>query len=281
MGNVYSLYNQAEETKSKEETGPSDLKLPVNQKANETEPVKKTGISDSKLDHEVEATACKEKSVTPVYKSVNNAVEQVKKGLHSVKVSRYDATELERKLEGELFDNWTESCEVMKAVKIPIEKLCSYLDHMQKAYEGIDDQTRQKMDGILFTDESWDYKLVEWKFSKGKNSGARYGMMAFGRSPDLKYVDSMYVLYKMDFKIAPKKIVTKKEHSWLFSLFSWTSSKTEMVEQSLGSKSIKNLQNFFRLKALEGFYKEGLIETINYVDSLDNIPDSIENSPQQ
>lgn len=86
MGNVYSLYNPAEETKSKEETGPSDLKLPVNQKADETEPVKKTGISDSKLDHEVEATACKEKSVTPVYKSVNNAVEQVKKGLHSVKV---------------------------------------------------------------------------------------------------------------------------------------------------------------------------------------------------
>lgn len=137
------------------------------------------------------------------------------------------------------------------------------------------------MEGILFTDESWDYKMVEWKFNKGENSGARYGMMAFGRSPDLKYVDSMYVLYKMDFKIAPKNIVTVKEDSWLFGLFSWTTSSSEKVEQSLGSNSIKKLQNFFRLKALEGFYKEGLIETINYVDSLDQLPDSIENSSEQ
>lgn len=106
-------------------------------------------------------------------------------------------------------------------------------------------------------------------------------MMAFGRSPDLKYVDSMYVLYKMDFKIAPKNIVTVKEDSWLFGLFSWTTSSSEKVEQSLGSNSIKKLQNFFRLKALEGFYKEGLIETINYVDSLDQLPDSIENSSEQ
>lgn len=89
MGNIYSLYNQAEETKSKEETVPSDLNLPVNQKAGETEPVKKPGISDTKLDHEVEATACKEKSVTPHFKSVNSAVEQVKKGLHSVKVRKH------------------------------------------------------------------------------------------------------------------------------------------------------------------------------------------------
>lgn len=38
--------------------------------------------------------------------------------------------EFERKLEGELFDNWIESCEVMKVVKILIEKFCSYFDYM-------------------------------------------------------------------------------------------------------------------------------------------------------
>ena len=29
----------------------------------------------------------------------------------------------------------------------------------------------------------------------------RYGMIAFGRSPDGQYVDCMYVMYKMDFKV--------------------------------------------------------------------------------
>lgn len=156
-----------------------------------------------------------------------------------------------------------------------------YLIFKKNFFIGIDQKTRLKMEGILFTDESWDYKLVEWKFNKAENSGARYGMMAFGRSPDMKYVDSMYVLYKMDFKIAPKDYVTKKEDSWLFGLFSWITISSEKEEQSLGSNSIKKLQNFFRLKALEGFYKEGLIETINYVDSLDQLPDSIENSSEQ
>lgn len=86
------------------------------------------------------------------------------------------------------------------------------------------------MDGIFFIDEFWDYKLVEWKFSKGKNLGVWYGMMVFGWFLDLKYVDSMYVLYKMDFKIVLKKIVIKKEYLWLFSLFLWILSKIEMVE---------------------------------------------------
>lgn len=271
MGNFYSYYYYD----GPEESGPSDSTSPAHQKVNGTESIKQTGTSNH------EANDCKKKTETPDCNPENNAVEQVKKGLHRVKVSRYDATELERNLEGELFDNWSESCEVMKAVKIPLENLDKYLDHMQKAYEGIDHKTRLKMEGILFTDESWDYKLVEWKFNKAENSGARYGMMAFGRSPDLKYVDSMYVLYKMDFKIAPKDFVTIKEDSWLFGLFSWTTISSEKVEQSLGSNSIKKLQNFFRLKALEGFYKEGLIETINYVDSLDQLPDSIENSSEQ
>lgn len=72
------------------------------------------------------------------------------------------------------------------------------------------------MDGIFFIDEFWDYKMVEWKFNKGENLGVWYGMMVFGWFLDLKYVDSMYVLYKMDFKIVLKKIVIKREYLWLF-----------------------------------------------------------------
>ena len=43
----------------------------------------------------------------------NRALAKVKDGLYSVKVSRHDATQVQREIEGELFDKWHEGCEVM------------------------------------------------------------------------------------------------------------------------------------------------------------------------
>ena len=96
-------------------------------------------------------------------------------------------------------------------------------------------------------------------------------MVAFGKSADRKFIDCMYVLYKMDFKIAPQEIVTKKNHSVLFGLVKWQTTEREYVERTLGVKSIKQLQNFFRVKALQRFYNEGLIDSINYVPSIEDI----------
>ena len=42
----------------------------------------------------------------------NRALVKVKQGLHGVKVSQCDATEVEREIEGELFDKWHESFKV-------------------------------------------------------------------------------------------------------------------------------------------------------------------------
>ena len=42
----------------------------------------------------------------------NRALDKVKQGLHTVKVSEYDATQVQREIEGELFDKWHEGCEV-------------------------------------------------------------------------------------------------------------------------------------------------------------------------
>ncbi|XP_052764217.1 uncharacterized protein LOC128206091 [Mya arenaria] len=195
--------------------------------------------------------------------------DSVKKGLHSVKVSKYDATELERQLHGELFDSWKESCEVMKTSKIRVENLQAYLDHLTDTYEGIGKDTRKKMNGVLFSDGSWEHKVVDWNFSPGKTSGSRYGMLAFGKSADAKYVDAMFVMYKMDFKISPKVIVTEKQNSALFGFIKWTSKEEHLEETKLGPGTIKRLQNFFRVKALEGFYNEGIIDEINYTATLD------------
>lgn len=112
--------------------------------------------------------------------------------------------------------------------------------------------------------------MVDWNFKTPDDSGIRYGMVAFGRSKDQQFVDCMYVLYKMDFKIAPHEIITEKKHSWLGGLRKYTTKEIEHVERTLGASSVKAMQNFFRSKALEGVSKEGLIESINYVDSLED-----------
>ena len=51
-------------------------------------------------------------------------------------VVKYDATELERELQGELFDEWHESWETAQASEIPKEKLNEYLDSVAEAYKG-------------------------------------------------------------------------------------------------------------------------------------------------
>lgn len=76
-------------------------------------------------------------------------------------------------------------------------------------------------------------KIIEWKFNKDDNSGARYGMIALGRSEDNKLVDCMYVMFKIDFKLAPKEWVIKNKRS--------------------------ALQNFFRLKVWKSFRRRGLL----------------------
>ena len=60
---------------------------------------------------------------------INRALVKVKEGLHSVKVSQFDATQVQREIEGELFDKWHEGCEVwgILAVMINIKKVLDIL----------------------------------------------------------------------------------------------------------------------------------------------------------
>ena len=158
----------------------------------------------------------------------------------------------------------------METKGIAIESIQSFLDHLQDAYEGIDEEMRKKMNGIEWASE-WAYKVMEFKYNSSSDSSARYGMIAFGKSKDGKFVDCMYCLYKLDFKVAPERIITKKEHSVLWGLVKWESVEERVQKRVLGVKSLKRIQNFFRFKALEGFYKEGLIDQINVVPSIEDL----------
>ena len=96
-------------------------------------------------------------------------------------------------------------------------------------------------------------------------------MIAFGKSKDGKFVDCMYCLYKLDFKVAPERIVTTKEKSILWGLKKWQTVEEEERERALGVVSLKRIKNFFRFKALQGFYNEGLIDEINVVPSIEDV----------
>ena len=160
----------------------------------------------------------------------------------------------------------------MEAKGIEIKNMKDFLDHLQDAYEGIGEEARKKMDGSLYASD-WEYKIVDFKYNPSSDSGARYGMIAFGKSKDGMFVDCMYCLYKLDFKVAPTKII-KKERSIFWGLVKWETVENRVQESELGVKSLKRIQNFFRVKALEGFYKEGLIDKINVVPSIDDVVDS-------
>ena len=162
--------------------------------------------------------------------------------------------------------------QVMESKGIPIEKIHGFLDHLEDAYEGVDKEMRKKMNGIQWASE-WSYKIVEFKYNAANDSGARYGMVVFVKSKDRKFVDCMYCLYKLDFKVAPAKVLIEKERSILWGLLKWETVEKKVQKRVLGPELLKRIENFFRYKALEGFYRQGLIDQINVVPSLQHMVD--------
>lgn len=103
---------------------------------------------------------------------------------------------------------------------------------------------------------------MDFKFNMDNNDDmyrSRYGMVVLAKSGDK--IGCMYVLYKMDFKIA-----VSKEKSLLWGLFKWTVSDPNNIASVVNDASF---HNFFRKKAIEEFYKEGIIDSINYVSKLE------------
>lgn len=122
---------------------------------------------------------------------------------------------------------------------------------------------------IMYSKGSYSDRIIEFKYNTDDESGCKYGMIAFGHSPDGSEVDCMYAIYNMSFKVAPK--VEERPQSFLWGLFTWTT--TEEIKRAVDLEDLSSFKNYFRLKALQGFRDEGYIETINYVSSLVEISD--------
>ena len=124
------------------------------------------------------------------------------------------------------------------------------------------------MDSIHYAEE-WMSKIVEWNFNADNSKeagkqGARYGIMALAKSADGRTVDCMIAIYKLDFEVAAKRYL--KENSFLWGFFNYMTVETEKVDKFLKKNEIEKFQNFFRLKALNAFKSEGIIDKISYTD---------------
>lgn len=184
-----------------------------------------------------------------------------------MQVSKAAAEAFEKTLREELFESWAESFEAMQVCKIQKDSISDFIQYLQEVYEGINDDAKKRLRGALFSRGTTVNNFVDFKACKKDSSSFGYGMIAFGYSPDGQEVDCKIILYKMNFKKAVKLEI--KEHSKLFGFMKWTT--TEETSYDLEGDQIKAFQNYFRLKALQGFYNEGFIDSINYVSSIEGV----------
>lgn len=191
------------------------------------------------------------------------AADALKKGLYSLKVSKRDATEVERKLQGELLKTWKEKFQVARFTKIKKEDLKDFLNYLENAYEGVTTKVRRKMEGIVFSETLKD-EIVENTFVAGGTSKAQYSLAAFGRSSDGMFLDCIYIVYEAEFELAPEEIETLKEHSMLCGLFNWVKYSTEEKKRNFGIETNKRFENYFRLKVLEELKHRNEIDSVTY-----------------
>lgn len=122
--------------------------------------------------------------------------------------------------------------------------------------------------------EGWSDKIYEFSYRKTGSTKARYCMMAIGKYG--RKVDWAHALFDIDLEVEPEQSSTKKDHSLLFGLFNWQTTETSVEERALDANTISQLQNFLRVKALEGFRDHGLLENINYMVDDSNVTPEVQ-----
>lgn len=188
-------------------------------------------------------------------------LKKIKDGLYNVQVNQMDASLIEQQLDK--FNVWEEEAEYVHMKKVKVEQFPDLLDHLAENY-GVTMEDRRKWEGAYFAEE-WTSKIIEWKFNTEKAGskgvqGARYGIVAFAKSADGKYVDCMLLIYKLDFKLAPTLLLNN--HAILWGLYKWSTIEKVEIDRSISNEEIARFQNFFRYKALKEFKKEGIIDRI-------------------
>jgi len=197
------------------------------------------------------------------------AEEDIKKALQKVKVSSKGAMLVEDKINKLISDSWKEKCEAMLTKGVPMEKIDGYLEHLKDSYDGIDENTLKKLKAVKYGNE-FHNKIFDFAVSVKEVSKCSYGMLGFKKHGN--EVDFMYCVYNISYDI-PERVLKEETRkvSWFWGLLSYDAIVKREVSNQLSIQDVNELKNFFRYKALHGFYQEGLIDSICDVP-LDQIP---------
>lgn len=145
-----------------------------------------------------------------------------------------DALEFEKKI----CKKSTDSCNV-KVEKIPRNEISNFLDGLQRSGV-IDKLLRRRLNAYTSALNSTEHRGWNLHISLGKLHG-QFDVVVLRKSEDEGYTEFINVMYKIDSEIIPE----------------W--------RNELSKRSFKN---FIQMKALQRFYKEGLITRINVVPDL-------------
>lgn len=188
------------------------------------------------------------------------AEEEIKKALQKVKVSSKEAKRVEDSVKSVVVNSWSEKCEAMITKGVLMESIPGYLQHLKETYDGIDAKTLQKLEAIKYG-KQYQNQLFDFVYNPKGVSKCCYGMIGFKKHDN--EVDFMYCSYNILYDI-PTHVYTqeKRKGSYLFGLITYDEIVDVRHDNSINTKNVNELKNFFRYKALKGFYQEGLIDHI-------------------
>ena len=103
-------------------------------------------------------------------------------------------------------------------------------------------------------------KLIGMGFSANdEDSEVRYGMFGL-----MKVENGIYRIafarYKVDFKLAPMRVINQKIHEFFGFIEIAGEQTTETKQVRIGAKAIKRMENYFKTTALSSLRDEGLVD---------------------
>ena len=198
----------------------------------------------------------------------NSVQGNVETALSRVKVCKQEAIAVQDRLRNEYFSDWDETCEVMEARKLSIDRLEELVSKLEKQYRGVNFDIRSKIQGIRWA-SSWSHKVFEFTFSDKIDSGEVYfGIICLAKSPDGQKIDAVSSLYKLNFTPAQEAVVRLETFQLLGFIPVGTEISVHHRRKKLGYFSKQQMSNFCRMKAMEAFKSRGFIHHVPYVTSL-------------
>ena len=166
--------------------------------------------------------------------------------------TRTNMTQAEETVRGLTFDKFEEKLvsQVMEGINLSdFEKV---VGRMATRHALPDDKKDEILDGQYAEKNTLVSK--EFVFNVGQTSQLVYCKVATMKTSDAK-IDLAIMYYKLDFKLSPTRIETRRTKRFL-GIRTGTSTSVHYEPRNLSTKDQDFFTNFFRYKALKGFLQE-------------------------